>query len=190
MMILKRLNFAMLGLASLSLATGAARGADPAKPDLQTQVDALTAQVQELKAMQGQSPATVTPAATPTTQTGATGLTGGWNPDSNQFYIGSTDGTSIFILGSFFSRAMMPIVADHPTSGPTALNSVAADSQRAVINEVVKQVLDRLSPSLPATSPDDPQLASLIRAWPLLSSMMKTAILSMVNAMNGDAQSQ
>jgi hypothetical protein len=76
----------------------------------------------------------------------------------------------------------------HRTSGPTALNSVAADSQQAVINEVVKQVLDRLSPSLPPAPSDDPHLASLIRAWPLLPSMMKTAILSIVQAADSESK--
>lgn len=82
----------------------------------------------------------------------------------------------------------MPTGIARPTNGPTALNSVAGDSQQAVINEVVKQVLHRLSPSLPPASSDDPQLASVIRAWPLLPLMMKTAILSIVHAANSESK--
>jgi hypothetical protein len=68
------------------------------------------------------------------------------------------------------------------------LKSVADDAQLTVIKEIVQQIVDRLSPSLPAASTDDPQLAIIIRAWPLLPATMRTAILSLVNAV-GDRTS-
>jgi hypothetical protein len=103
-MIPKFTNTVLLGLTSLVWMTGAARAADAGaasttQPDLQSQINALQAEVQDLKSQQS----TLTPVSPSTAPAGgATNLTGGWNPTLQQFYIGSTDGNFYFHPGIIF----------------------------------------------------------------------------------------
>lgn len=103
----KRFCPIFLGLFSLSLASGVTRAADvdqtqpTSQPDLQTQVNALNAEVQELKAQQNSAASSQTPSE-PTTQNAPSVIGGGWNPTLQQFYIGNPNGNFYFHPGIIF----------------------------------------------------------------------------------------
>jgi hypothetical protein len=63
-----------------------------------------------------------------------------------------------------------------------ASNSVAIDAQIVSITAIVEQVVKRLSPSLPATPVDDPELNAVIQNWPKLPPGIKVAIVATVDA--------
>ncbi len=108
-------------LASIMMATAASRGADstvaaPTTADLQSQVNALQSEVQDLKAQEQKDAATTQAIPSATTQaaapsTNAANFVGvGWNPTAMQFYAGSPTGNFYFHPGVIMQARY---VADH-----------------------------------------------------------------------------